>query len=210
MDADIKMGRNKFIDLMVENGLHVKPRRIYHPTTQSNHGYGYAENLLKTLTVTAINQAWVSDITYLRTNAGFRYLFLVTDLYSRKIIGYTVADTLEIKHGIKAYKMAIANSNFKGAEIHHSDRGIHYSCTEFRTILKENNTSLSMTRGGAPHENAVAERVNGILKTEYLISDKKQTPKECRKSANQAIKLYNNDRPHWNLNFKTPSEVYDK
>ncbi len=207
--AGIKIGRNKFIDLLVEHGLHVKPRRGYHQTTQSNHSFGYAANLLKTRTITAINQAWVSDITYLRTNTGFLYLFLVTDLFSRKILGYNIANTLEIKHGIKAYKMALTNSNNKGTEIHHSDRGIHYSCAEFRTMLKENNTSLSMTRGGAPHENAVAERVNGILKTEYLISDKKQSPKDCKRLVKQAIKLYNNDRPHWNLNFKTPSEVYN-
>ena len=208
-EAGIKMGRNKFIDLMVEYGYHVKPRRKYHVTTQSKHSLEFADNLLKSLNVTKINQVWVSDITYLHTNSGFRYLFLKTDLYSRKILGYVIAETLEVKHGVTAYKMAMKNSNTNGAKIHHSDRGIHYCCSEYTTILKENNTSLSMTRGGAPHENAVAERVNGILKTEYLISDKNQTPKDCRRLVNQAIKLYNNDRPHWSLECKTPSEVYN-
>lgn len=207
-EAGIKIGRDKFISLMVGEGLHVKRKRRYKSTTYSDHKNKTYENLIKGKVIDKADYIWVSDITYIDTSQGFLYLSLVTDLYSRKIVGYNLADSLMTSESLKALQMALKTCR-TGAEIHHSDRGIQYCSEMYMNKLKIHNIVSSMSKKASPHENAVAERLNGILKQEYAISDRYQTKEQAKKVIKQAIKLYNTDRPHINLNMETPQKVYE-
>lgn len=209
-ERKIKLGRDKFIELMQREGLGVRKQKRYRSTTMSNHVLKKSENLIKGKQVEQADAVWVSDITYLRTREGFMYLSIVSDLYSRKILGYSLSEDMQTLRNISSLEMAIKNSKTGGALIHHSDRGIQYCSKEYRSALLKNHIQSSMTRGGRPEENAVAERINGILKTEYLISDKKQTKEECRDIVRQAIEIYNTERPHMSINYMTPKEKYDE
>lgn len=206
----IKMGRDKFITMMVSRGYGVRRKRRYALTTNSNHSNRTYPNQLKGNNVTNINQYWVSDITYLRTKQGHMYLNLVTDYYSRKIIGYSIGERLTTNYTVSALKMAYKTTQTIKGTIHHSDRGIQYSSSEYIQELKRMKILSSMTRGGSPHENAVAERINGILKQEYGISDSRNTKSQCRQLVKEAIYLYNEERPHLSLQMQTPSEFYNK
>lgn len=208
-ENNIKMGRDKFINLMVEHGYHVQRRRRAKLTTNSNHKYLTYENKLKDLFVSSADQVWISDITYLRTREGFLYLSLVSDMYSRKILGYHVSESLKTSETLKALKMSIKTSNRRGSTIHHSDRGIQYLSPDYVEYLKKHGIESSTTKGGSPQENAVAERINGILKHEYGISDKHISRSQCRQLVDQAIELYNKMRPHLSLQMRTPDNAYE-
>lgn len=210
LSTNVKFGRDKFIDLMVSNGLHVKTSRRRKTTTSSNHKLRMYDNLIKNLEIRSADQVWVSDITYLETLEGFMYLSLVTDLYSRQIQGYALSNDLSTIHSLEALQMAVKQSKNRGSQIHHSDRGVQYCSSQYVEELKQHKIESSMTRGGSPEENAVAERLNGILKQEYGISDKYQTKKQCKKLVTEAIDLYNNERPHLSLGMQTPKEYYNK
>ena len=208
-ELGIKYGRDKFITTMQSNGFGIRKRKKHKSTTMSWHELGVSLNLLKGKVTSRTDEVWVSDITYLHTRDGFMFLSIVTDLHSRKILGYSIAEDMLTMRNVESLQMAIKNSKSKqGAEIHHSDRGIQYCSKEYQAILLKYKIQSSMTKGGSPEENAVAERINGILKTEFLISDKKQTKAECIKIVKEAILIYNTERPHMSLNYQTPAEKY--
>lgn len=205
------MGRDKFIDLMGQNGYHVKRKRRYRQTTDSSHSKVTYSNLIKDLHIHTADSVWVSDITYIETTEGFMYLSLVTDLYSRKILGYKLSDRLTTEFSIHALELALKESKSINKDIiHHSDRGIQYCSKEYTELLRSNGITSSMSNISSPQENAVAERLNGILKQEYGINDKYQSKSEAKILVKEAIQLYNLDRPHSSLSMKTPDEIYNQ
>ncbi len=206
--ANIKMGRDKVINILQSRGLGVKRKHRKVKTTDSRNTKRYYSNLLKEKSHVKPNEVWVSDITYLRTYKGFVYLALITDLATRYIVGYHVSEHLRTELCSKALNQAVANNKGKIAQIHHSDRGCQYGSDEYAMLLSELNIQGSMTKGGSPSQNAVAERINGILKQEYAISDKNQSIGQCNKAVKEAIYLYNNCRPHNTLKMRMPAEVY--
>lgn len=210
ISANIKLGRDKFIKLMGENGHHIKRKRRYPITTNSKHTLQSYSNKIKGIKIEKADQVWVSDITHVRTSQGFLYLSLVTDLYSRKILGYNLSKSQKTSEVLKALQMSIQASKRQSRTIHHSDRGIQYLCSEYTEYLKLNNIESSTTKGGSPQENAVAERINGILKQEYGISDSRINQAQCRKLVKEAIELYNYERPHLSLNLMTPEQFYNE
>lgn len=205
----IKMGRDAFFDLLQANGLLVrrKKRRIF--TTQSSHWYRKYPNKIKGLTPDRPNQLWVSDITYWKIENGNVYISLITDAFSRKIVGYHVADTLDAIETVQALENALEELKEKPTGlVHHSDRGLQYCSTAYVTILNDHDIEISMTENGDPYENALAERVNGILKEEYLYDYSISTLNQARQVLDLVIVLYNEDRPHMSCNYKTPEFVH--
>ena len=205
------MGRDKFLRLLHRHKLIIPPRKPKH-TTNSDHVYFKYPNLVKELVVTYVNQLWVSDITYIYTTEDkFCYLHLVTDAFSRMIIGYILSPTLEAKYTIEALEQAITcagNGNLYGT-IHHSDRGVQYCCDEYITHLKSHHIRISMTEDSNPTDNGKAERVNGIIKNEFL--DSQPTPgnlQEALPLVEHAVHTYNTLRPHLSLQMRTPAQVY--
>ena len=186
----------------------VKPKRKYQKTTYSNHSYVVAPNRIKGSTPTAPNQIFVSDITYIQTLEGVMYLFLVTDLYSRKIVGYDLRRNLMHYGAIRALTMALANVPTTAGIIHHSDRGCQYCCHEFLALLSEYGMVPSMTDESHCYQNAVAERVNGILKLEFYLDAVFNSYSLAKCAVQEAITTYNSVRIHWSLNLKTPQQVY--
>lgn len=205
---DDKIGRDKFFDILRRHKLLVKRRRKYVCTTDSYHRFRVYKNRVKDKSFTKSNKAWACDITYLRTRKGFVYLFLITDLYSRKIVGWTLADSLRIEGAIEALKMAIKQCSQTKGLIHHSDRGIQYCSRAYVKLLKEAKIEISMTEENHCYENGMAERVNGILKDEYALEEEFANYKEAHKATKQAIWSYNMERPHWSLQLCTPEQVH--
>lgn len=203
----IKMGRDKFFSFLAENDMLVKRKRRYAKTTNSNHGFRIYPNLLREQEVTAVDQAWVSDITYVRHKTGFSYLALITDVFSRKVIGYDISDSLGAEGSLRALKMALKKR--KGVNTtHHSDRGIQYCCKEYQQLLRNNQIKISHAAKGDCYENAIAERVNGILKTEFGLAYKFKDPSQVLQAVNESIYIYNHHRPHWSINLLKPADVY--
>lgn len=201
------MGRDKFFGLLGRSSLLVKRRRKYVSTTNSYHRFRVYKNKLKNKVLSKSNQAWVSDITYIRTTKDFAYLFLITDAFSRKIVGWHLSESLKISGAVEALRMAIRQSGETKDVIHHSDRGIQYCSKDYVRRLKKANIEISMTEENHCYENATAERVNGILKQEYGL-DETFTPPQAIRAVKEAIWLYNMERPHWSLNLLTPEEVH--
>lgn len=208
----IKMGRDALFDLLAANQLLITRRKRRIQTTFSSHWLRKYPNLIKEFTPSAINQLWVSDITYWKINTGEHlYISLITDAYSRKIIGYNVADTMEAIQSVAALQMALATlwGVAKPKQlIHHSDRGIQYCSSKYVKLLQDNDVRVSMTENGDPLENAIAERVNGIIKEEYLNFYETMSLEEAKKQLVKTIALYNNDRPHMSISNKTPNQVH--
>lgn len=209
-EHDVSMGKHRFFDLLRANGLTVARKRKSARTTNSRHGFRVYRNLLKDLTLTGPGQAWVADITYIRTEEGFVYLALIMDAYSRKVVGYHLGDTLEAIGCIKALKMAIAQLGPGQRPIHHSDRGSQYCCGDYIQLLEAHDLKVSMTEENHCYENAKAERLNGILKQEYELGATLRNIDQARKMVKQAVDLYNNLRPHSSLGLKKPSQVHDQ
>jgi transposase InsO family protein len=210
------VGYNRFYDIIEKYNLKVRKRRRRAKTTDSDHDLPLYPNLVRELIPLRPNQLWVSDITYmiiyrnaLTGEYDFCYLSLVTDYYTKEIIGWCVGETLEAKFAIKALKMAMKRLGGKPALdlIHHSDRGVQYASFAYTDILKANNIKISMTESGDPKDNAVAERVNGIIKNELLMGMSFFSINEVRKALKVAIDFYNNERPHMSLDWKTPAEA---
>ena len=210
------VGYNRFYDIIEKYGLKVRKKKRRAKTTDSDHDLPLYPNLVKELIPLRPNQLWVSDITYmvvyLNAETGeydFCYLSLVTDYYTKEIIGWCVGDTLEAKFAIEALNMALSRLNGNPAEglIHHSDRGVQYASFAYTDILKKNNIKISMTECGDPKDNAVAERVNGIIKNELLMGMSFFSIDEVRKALKVVIDFYNNERPHMSLDWKTPAEA---
>ena len=201
-------GKNKFFDLLRTNDLLLKRRRRYSITTNSNHPFYKHTNQLAKVDITGPDQAWVSDITYLQTREKFVYLSLVTDVYSRKIVGWNVDESLAVEGAIGAVKMAISNCSGTKGLIHHSDRGIQYCCHAYNELAEKKGIRMSMGEAGNCYDNAIAERVNGILKEEYLLDSEFVDKKHAAKAVAEAVYLYNYERPHWSLGLKKPADVY--
>ncbi len=214
LEHNISIGRDKFFDLLRRNGLliHIKKRRV--KTTDSYHRYHKYPNLIRGLKPLKANEIWASDITYLwlRKSDCFCYLFLITDMYSRKIIGYCVSSSLHAQGAIISLQMALENSESQRTKgcIHHSDRGIQYACDAYTNILNNNGFLISMTEKSDPLENAIAERVNKTIKEEF--TDQKEisftTIAAAKKSIKQFIDFYNNQRPHRSIDWLTPNAAY--
>jgi transposase InsO family protein len=204
----IRMGRDKFIDFLGRRGLLVKKKRKYVKTTESWHFYHKYKNRIKEKKITAPHQVYVSDITYLRTKQGFVYLFLQTDAYSRLITGWHLSDSLGIGGAIAALKMTLKQCPDPTKVIHHSDRGIQYCCKEYTQLLRENEIIISMTEENHCYENALAERVNGILKQEFLLDAEFSDQRTALRAVKEAIQSYNTLRPHWSLNLSTPMQIH--
>ena len=203
----INLGRDYFFDLLAKNKLLVrKTKRSVH-TTQSKHHFRRYPNLIKGFTPLKAHELWVSDITYIPLKDRFAYLFLITDAYSRKIVGHHVSDDMKVSSAVVALKKAMAQKPVETIVIHHSDRGVQYCSHEYVNLLEQNHAMISMTQSGDPLENAVAERVNGILKTE-LISSSYEDIDKASLSIGRAIIIYNFKRRHSSINYQIPHEVH--
>ncbi len=207
----VKVGRDALFDLLGRNDLLVRRKRTKVYTTQSYPWVRKYPNLIKGIEVTGPNQLWVSDITYVETDEGFLYLFLITDAYSRKIVGVKVAENLEAINAVQALKQAIKGlvSSASGL-IHHSDRGVQYCCNEYVKVLGKNNIRISMTQNGDPLENAIAERVNGILKVEWLYDQKFASFDQAKAYIHKVVGIYNTQRPHSSIDMLTPEQAHLK
>jgi len=206
-DNNIAIGRDKFFDILRENGLLVKQRKNYKRTTFSNHNLQKYKNLVKDLPETTEFSIWVCDITYLKTKKGFCYLSLITDARTKKIIGFNVSDDLRTESTIVALEMALKCGYDLTKVIHHSDRGSQYCAYDYVKILKSLGIQISMTESGDPRDNAIAERVNGILKTEFLCGSELKDKQDALKWAVLSIERYNNLRPHLSIGLQTPAEA---
>ena len=205
----IKMGRDQLFDLLRFHGLLVRRRKRMIRTTDSHHWFKKYPNLTKGLIVTESEQLWVGDITYIRTMQGFCYLSLITDAYSRKIVGHALWPTLEALGCIEALEIAVGGrKKFSNYLIHHSDRGIQYCSAAYVSILDQAAIDISMTQSGSPYENALAERVNGIIKNEFYPFRIYQNYKDAKKGIQKIIEIYNKRRPHASLDFLTPENAH--
>jgi len=208
----IKLGRDQLFDLLRFHGLLMRRRKRIVKTTDSHHWLKKYPNLIRELVLSAAEQLWVSDITYIRTLQGFNYLSLITDAYSRKVMGYALFETLEATGPLEALVMAI-----KGRQglspfilIHHSDRGVQYCSADYVKILDEANIAISMTQSGSPYDNALAERVNGTIKNDFFPKRVYQNHKEASKAVSKIIHVYNQKRPHASLDYLTPDQAHLK
>lgn len=206
-EHELKLGRDSLFDLLRAHKLLVKKRRRKVQTTFSKHWQKKYPNLIQEYVPKAPNSLWVSDITYILAGDGFAYLSLITDAYSRKIVGFYLSETLSATGSINALSMALKACQSTCGLIHHSDRGIQYCCLEYVSLLKENNIQISMTQSGDPLENAIAERVNGILKEE-LLTDHYPTLAIAKKGIAKAIEIYNSLRPHSSCDMLTPQQAH--
>lgn len=206
--AGIKIGRDKFFELLANKGMLVKRRRKYVCTTDSYHHLRVYRNLLRHQRLQKAHQGWVSDITYIRQGKAFMYLFLITDSFSRKIIGWNLSESLAIPGAVSALKMAIRQCPDPRGVIHHSDRGLQYCSKGYTQLLRNAGIRISMTEENHCYENATAERVNGILKQEYGLDETFVSAQMLQKAVKEAIRAYNTERPHWSLNLATPEQIH--
>lgn len=208
----IKMGRDKLFDLLRFHGLLIRRRKRMVKTTDSNHWLKKYPNLIKDLTINCAEQLWVSDITYVRTLQGFSYLSLITDAYSRKIVGYALFQTLSAAGPLKALQMALSQRQraVPFILIHHSDRGIQYCSTEYVMLLRSEKIAISMTQTGSPYDNALAERVNGTIKNDFFPRIIYKNHEEAEKALSSKITTYNEIRPHDSLDYMTPSLAHER
>jgi putative transposase len=205
----IKMGREKLNKLLREERMLVRPKKRFTRTTDSNHRFKKWPNLIKEMKINAPEQVWVSDITYISTRKGFMYLFLVTDVYSKQIMGYHLGDSLKVENAHKALKQAMSNRRYPDRElIHHSDRGLQYSHPSYIKLEQDNGIKPSMTTKYDPYENAVAERVNGILKSEFDVGGIFPSAEMANREVKTAIQIYNYERPHMSCQMMTPWEAH--
>lgn len=207
--SNIKMGRDVFFDFLRAEHLLIKPKRSYIKTTNSKHWMKKYPNLVEGQLIQRPEQVWVSDITYIKANDKHQYLSLVTDAYSKKIMGYELNPDLSVEGPLKALHMALKNRKYPTLKlIHHSDRGLQYCSADYVEKLKSNKIQISMTQNGDPYENAVAERINGILKYEFLLIDGFRDHLEAVSTINDSIKIYNQERPHLSCAMLTPEQAH--
>jgi len=206
--SEIKVGRDKMFDILRQYNMLVKRKKASCKTTNSYHRFHKYKNLVKDIKVISPNQVWVSDITYIRTIKGFCYLALITDMYSRKIVGYDISDTLELAGCLRALKRALRQARPAAGLVHHSDRGIQYCSNQYVEELKKHKIQISMTEENHCYENALAERVNGILKDEFYLDQCFFSTYHACKATKNAVEIYNNKRLHLSLGYKTPNMVF--
>jgi putative transposase len=208
IEKGIKLGRDALFSILREHDLLVKRKRSFVKTTNSYHKFHKYNNLIKELKINRPNHVWVSDITYIRLAHGHCYLALITDAYSRKIVGYDISNSLELAGCLRALKMALSTARPLPGLIHHSDRGLQYCSNQYVEQLLKHKILISMTEENHCYENAMAERVNGILKDEFYLDQNFQTVELARKASQNAIWLYNTKRLHLSLGYRTPNEVF--
>lgn len=206
----ISFGRDYLFDLLSEHKLLIRQRKRKAITTDSRHWMRKYSNLVKGLEITRPEQVWVSDITYIRLTNQWGYLSLITDAYSRKIMGYSFRQDLAAEGCIDALKMALNNKLYNQSIIHHSDRGSQYCSHNYVDLLLKNNIAISMTENGDPYENALAERVNGIIKTEFNLYSSSLGFEQTGYQINKSIKSYNELRPHASCDYLTPNQAHLK
>lgn len=207
--AGLKIGRDSLFDILREHDMLVKPKKSTCRTTYSYHRFYTYKNLVKNMTVTRPNQVWVSDITYIRTVSGFCYLALITDMYSRKIVGYDMSNSLELAGCLRALQRALKAARPATRLVHHSDRGFQYCSNQYVDQLKKHDIEISMTEEKHCYENAIAERVNGILKDEFYLDQTFYSLSHARNAVKNAIEIYNSKRLHLSLGYKTPNFVFE-
>ena len=212
IEHQIKMGRDALFNLLSSNHMFVRKRTRRIQTTQSHHWLRKYTNLIHGFVPTAPNQLWVSDITYWKINGKYVYISFITDAFSRKVVGFHVAQTLETVETIQAFRMALSGL-FKRPEshpnlIHHSDRGVQYCSHDYVKLLQDYDIQISMTENGDPLENAIAERLNGIIKDEYLNDSAVKSIDDARIMLSRSVHLYNEDRPHMSIGNQYPSQVH--
>lgn len=209
--SHLKIGRDKFIAILRANHLLITPKHSYHITTNSHHRFRKHQNQILELKICRPEQVWVSDITYIGKRDNPCYLSLITDAYSKRIIGFNVADNMNTHSTITALKNAIKQRKDKSKIlIHHSDRGLQYCSDQYQKLLQQNNIKCSMTQNSDPYENAVAERINGILKQEFNIDKFNQQLAVMKKLVKNAIDIYNSKRPHYSNYMLTPNQMHQQ
>jgi len=207
----IKMGRDKFYRFLRQHNLLVPKLKNYHTTTNSNHHFRKYKNLIKDQVPTRPEQLWVSDITYIKTDNGHNYLAIVTDAYSKQIMGYKLDNHMKTSLCTDALAMAIKNRKYPNQKIiHHSDRGFQYCNPKYTAFAESNNIAMSMTEQYDPYENAIAERINRTLKYEYGLKQTIKNTAIAQKTTKQAVYIYNNLRAHFSLDLRKPAEVHLK
>lgn len=205
---NIKMGRDALFDLLREHNLLIKRRRSAIRTTYSKRWFNRYDNLTKGLKLTRVNQLWVSDITYVRTKSGFTYLSLITDAYSRRVMGYHLSNSLSTSGCIKALNMALDAADNTHGLIHHSDRGSQYCSEKYTQLLDQHGIEISMTQASDPLDNPLAERMNGILKQEFMDVQQLKGLLDARLILKKSVAKYNSIRPHLSLEMDTPNNVH--
>jgi transposase InsO family protein len=209
-DNGISIGRDRFFDVLREKGMLIEKKKSAPKTTNSRHNLPVFYNLVKDVEISKPNQAWCSDLTYIRTDEDFMYAALITDMCSRKIVGAYIGDSLESIGCLRALEQALSDLPEGKTPIHHSDRGSQYCCHAYYNKLKSSGLAISMTEVNHCYENAMAERVNGILKQEYELDYTFKTKEQARVAFYQAVNLYNTRRPHMSLGYRIPAEVHEK
>lgn len=208
---ELGVGRDKLFTILRSNHLLISPKRSYRRTTNSFHRFKKHKNLIANLALTHPEQVWVSDITYVASAKHHYYLALITDAYSKKIVGYNLSESLSTLGSLKALRMAKKNRIYPHQElIHHSDRGIQYCSDSYQQHLKRYHMKCSMTESYDPYANAVAERVNGILKDEFSINEYNLSLKDMQKLIRDTINLYNEKRPHASCGYHTPNFMHQQ
>ena len=207
----LKIGRDKFIDILRANHLLITPKRSYHITTNSHHRFRKYNNQIVDLEINKPEQVWVSDITYIGKREKPCYLSLIMDAYSKKIVGYNVSDNLNTESSLVALRLAIKQRKKKDLVlIHHSDRGLQYCANEYQKLLSKNRIKPSMTQNSDPYENAVAERINGILKQEFNIDKYNKDLPIMKQIIKETIEIYNEKRPHYSNYMLTPNQMHQQ
>lgn len=207
----IQIGRDYLFELLAAHKMLVRRRKRKVITTDSRHWMKKYTNRVKDIVICRPEQVWVSDITYIRLINQWGYLSLITDAYSRKIMGFALRTDMSAQGCIDALKMAINNRTYSNEQlIHHSDRGSQYCSTAYVQLLTDHNIGISMTENGDPYENALAERINGIIKNEFNLYGSNKNLEDTYKLVNRSIKAYNELRPHSSCNLLTPHQAHQQ
>lgn len=207
-EQGFNIGRDRLFNILRKNELLVKKTKQYTCTTNSKHWLRKYSNLVKGVDFTGPEQIYVADITYIKLTSGFAYLSLITDAWSRKIVGWDLCQSLCVKGTLRALKMALKDTVHPEGLIHHSDRGIQYCCQDYTKTLEKYGVLISMTEENHCYENAIAERVNGILKQEFYLGDTLPSLKIAKELLNDSIRIYNTKRRHMSIDYKVPVQMH--
>ena len=208
---ELGIGRDRLFSILRANHMLIKPKRTYHITTNSHHRFKKHKNLIEHKEITRPEQVWVSDITYVGTRQNPLYLALVTDAYSKKIVGYNISTSLATQGSLMALKMALKHKVYKDVKlIHHSDRGLQYCSNEYQNLMNKKGIICSMTESYDPYSNAVAERINGIIKHEFINGNYPKDIKTMKLLIEDSVRIYNELRPHYSCYYKTPNEMHQQ
>jgi len=207
-EEGIMVGRDRFFKFLKKEGLLVQTKRRYYKTTNSRHWMRRYPNCIRNLELHRPEQLWVADITYVKAQNKYYYLHLITDAYSKRIVGWCLSTGLHTIYTLKALKEAVSKRLYDGPLIHHSDRGLQYCSELYTRYLKDHNIGISMTENSDPYENAIAERINGILKIEFNLDYNFKSYKDLKKNVEESVYLYNHKRIHTSIQYLTPNQAH--